>query len=349
MVWLLLAVLLAVAALVALAAAIVYRGGPAHARLFPYYATAGCRTLGYAGLLQHRLGIRGAIAPEETFRTLAQHCVVNFARIAQAYTALDALPTVQRGLRALGLRSALDAAIRRGRLNAPGLTHPLQRPYFFVPGIPARTFYAPEEVEAAACLERAFPVVRQELLDLLASQQPDAFREYSGEFGNIVPGWGTFNLFLLGERVEENCARCPRTAALVDTLPRVDRLHIMFSALNAGAHIGRHFGPMNGMLRVHLPLIVTEGCGLRVGDETRGWEEGRAILFDDSFEHEVWNYGGGVRVVLFLSVWHPCLAEDELRALERLRAVLSSEILLHGEWKLRQQRRAVTGRAVAAG
>jgi aspartyl/asparaginyl beta-hydroxylase (cupin superfamily) len=326
----------------------IVRGGTAHARLFPYYATLACKAGGAVGVAAHRLHLRTTIADEETFRTLARHRVENFARIGRAYRALDELPTVQRGLRALGLRSALDAAVRRGRLPASAFTHPLQKPYFFVPGVPARTFYEAGEVAAAERLERAFPDVRAELADLLGTDRR-GFREYTGEFGHLAPGWNTFNLFLLGERVEENCARCPRTAALVESLPGVDRLHVMFSALNAGAQIGRHFGPMNGLLRVHLPLVVPDGCGLRVGDEIRTWDEGRVLVFDDSFEHEVWNYGTGVRVVLFMSVWHPCFSSDELPVLEHLRAVLSSEILLHGEWKLRQQHTASTLRLTAAG
>jgi aspartyl/asparaginyl beta-hydroxylase (cupin superfamily) len=333
MLWLLLGLVVVIPAALLIATV---RGGRAHARLFPYYATLACKAIGAAGIAAHRLRAPMRVADEETFRTLRRHRVENFARIVRAYQALDGLPTVQHGLRVLKLRSALDAAVRRGRLPASEFTHPLQKPYFFVPGVPARTFYEPGTVEAAEPLERSFPIVRDELMALLGSERR-GFREYTGEFGHLAPGWNTFNLFLLGERVEENCKRCPRTSAMVEGLPRVDRLHVMFSALNAGAQIGRHFGPMNGLLRVHLPLIVPEGCGLRVGDDIRSWEEGRVLVFDDSFEHEVWNYSDGVRVVLFMSVWHPCFAPDELPALERLRAVLSSEILLHGEWKLRQQ------------
>jgi aspartyl/asparaginyl beta-hydroxylase (cupin superfamily) len=338
MLWILLALLAGLAA----AIAIVVRGGRAHAWLFPYYATAGCTLAAWGGLAAHRLQLGKRIADEDTLRTLGRHRVGNFARIVRAYRALDDLPTVQRGLRAVGLRSALDAAIRRGRLPASAFTHPLQRPYFYVPGVPARTFYDPATVAAAAQLERAFPIVREELLRLLQTDRPAGFHEYQGEFGNLIPGWNTYNLFLLGEQSSDNCARCPQTTAIVDALPRVDRLHIMFSALNPGAQIGRHFGPMNGLLRVHLPLIVPDGCGIRVGDEVRNWEEGRALVFDDSFEHEVWNYGRGVRVVLFMSVWHPCFAPEELPVLERLRAVISSEILLHGEWKMRQEQAAAS-------
>lgn len=60
----------------------------------------------------------------------------------------------------------------------------------------------------------------------------------------------------------------------------------------------------------------------------RPWETGKALLFDDSYEHEVWYDGpgagdvhagewGGVRVVLIVDLWHPQLVDAELR--ERVR------------------------------
>ena len=49
---------------------------------------------------------------------------------------------------------------------------------------------------------------------------------------------------------------------------------------------------------------------MRVGIESRPWAEGKATVFDDSFEHEVWHRGAGPRVVLIVDVWHPQLSED---------------------------------------
>jgi len=63
----------------------------------------------------------------------------------------------------------------------------------------------------------------------------------------------------------------------------------MFSALAPGTHIRKHNGPTNKKLRVHLPLVVPDGCRLRVGDTTVAVEAGVPLCFDDSFEHEAWN------------------------------------------------------------
>jgi len=86
---------------------------------------------------------------------------------------------------------------------------------------------------------------------------------------------------------------------------------------------------------VHLPLVVPgDGgadaagrprCRLRVGAETRAWREGRALVFDDSHQHEAWHdevEGGGseARVVLIVDVWHPDLSDEEVRFLSFVRA-----------------------------
>ena len=50
-----------------------------------------------------------------------------------------------------------------------------------------------------------------------------------------------------------------------------------------------------------------------MGNETRRWREGEALIFDDSFEHEVWNEGSEPRLVFIFDVWHPQLNTDEAR------------------------------------
>ena len=44
---------------------------------------------------------------------------------------------------------------------------------------------------------------------------------------------------------------------------------------------------------------------IRVGDEIREWRAGECLIFDDSFEHEVWHDGEGDRIVLICDMWHP--------------------------------------------
>ena len=141
------------------------------------------------------------------------------------------------------------------------------------------------------------------------------FFDDHGMLGN--PSWSAFYLWKGGAPVAENIARCPATAAALEAAPlcRIPGRtpSILFSLLRPGAHIAPHHGFTNARYICHLPLIVPQGCAMRVGSETRSWAEGRACAFDDSIEHEAWNrHPDRLRVVLIFDVWRP-----ELSGLER--------------------------------
>jgi len=107
---------------------------------------------------------------------------------------------------------------------------------------------------------------------------------------------------------------CPRTCALLDSVPRPYE-HAFFSALTPGSHIIKHHGPTNKKLRIHLPLAGVAGSCMRVADGMHEAEEGKALVFDDSFEHEAWHAGAETRFVLIFDVWHPDLSDEEVRFL----------------------------------
>lgn len=87
---------------------------------------------------------------------------------------------------------------------------------------------------------------------------------------------------------------------------------VFFAAATPGTHIIPHCGPHNLRIRGHLGIIVPPGCEMRVGHETHPWQEGKILVFDDSFEHEIWNRSQGTRIVLIFDVWHPELTEIEI-------------------------------------
>jgi aspartyl/asparaginyl beta-hydroxylase (cupin superfamily) len=81
-----------------------------------------------------------------------------------------------------------------------------------------------------------------------------------------------------------------------------------FSRLAPGTHIKPHRGYegyAGYVLRAHLGLDVPPNCVIRVLDQTRGWDEGKCIVFDDSSEHEAWNFGDRPRTVLLLDFLNP--------------------------------------------
>jgi ornithine lipid ester-linked acyl 2-hydroxylase len=118
--------------------------------------------------------------------------------------------------------------------------------------------------------------------------------------------WKTFFLYGYGFKAKLGVEMCPRTAALMEQIPGMKTA--MFSILSPRKHILDHRGPYKGVLRYHLGLIVprdAENCRIRVGEDIRHWEEGKSMIFDDTFNHEVWNETDETRVVLFVDVLRP--------------------------------------------
>jgi beta-hydroxylase len=161
----------------------------------------------------------------------------------------------------------------------------------------------------AAGLEAHWDTIRRELDAVL--ERRDAlpnFQDISTDQATITDDdrWKTYFLYGFGFRSDANCARCPETTRLVEAVPGMKTA--MFSILAAGKHVPDHCGPYKGVVRYHLALKVPEPrerCRIRVGDEIVTWEEGRSLIFDDTYEHEVWNDTDDERVVLFLDVVRP--------------------------------------------
>ena len=113
------------------------------------------------------------------------------------------------------------------------------------------------------------------------------------------PRWRLFGLYLKGNRVAENCARCPRTTEIVARIPRM--VNAGFSCLEAGYRLHPHAGYDNTIYRTHLGLRVPPGdCVLRVSGEARRWQFGKTLMFDDTFTHEAWNLTPENRIVLIV-------------------------------------------------
>ena len=126
--------------------------------------------------------------------------------------------------------------------------------------------------------------------------------------------WKQFNLYISGEKIEKNCEKTPYTCYLIDQIAPANtcrRGQVKFSLIAPGTHIVPHCGPTNCRLRAHLGLKVPTGLSIRVANEQREWTDGKVIVFDDSFEHEVWHNGTEFRLVLIVDFWHPDLTMQQ--------------------------------------
>jgi aspartyl/asparaginyl beta-hydroxylase (cupin superfamily) len=160
-------------------------------------------------------------------------------------------------------------------------------------------------------LDRHYPVIRQELLALLPDKDRipryhDLDRTQYRISGNQEgKDWKVFMLYAMGEKPEANRARCPQTSALLEKIPNL--FQAFFSILDPGKSVPAHNGPYRGYLRYHLALVVPEKNPptIRIKDQYHTWQEGKSVVFDDSWDHEVFNQSDSVRVVLIVDFLRP--------------------------------------------
>lgn len=170
-------------------------------------------------------------------------------------------------------------------------------------------FFDPKDFPWVAAVEADWRKVRAELDALLpyAADMPN-FQDISADQKELTQddGWKTFFFYAYGLKARGNCRRCPETTKLLKKMPGMKTA--FFSILAPGKHLPPHRGPWKGVLRLHLGLLIPEPaemCAIRVGSQTRHWQEGRVMIFDDTFEHEAWNRTDGVRVILFVDIVRP--------------------------------------------
>jgi aspartate beta-hydroxylase/beta-hydroxylase len=199
-------------------------------------------------------------------------------------------------------------------INLVGLLDGVNRFYDLHTGGQKRPVFFEIEKTCPELLElgRSFPAIRDELRALLAEKSEipryhdlDKMQSYISAKGDPEKSWKIFYLYAMGEKPAANRARCPQTSALLDGIPGL--FQAFFSILDGGKAIPAHRGPYRGYIRYHLGLVVPEvnPPSIRIKDQHYTWKEGESVLFDDSWEHEVYNECPGDRVVLIVDIRRP--------------------------------------------
>jgi aspartate beta-hydroxylase len=184
------------------------------------------------------------------------------------------------------------------------------------PDLPSCPWHDPADFPLVEYLESNYRAIHDEILAL----EPSRFHRESERIKR-AGDWDVAFLYERGRRHDEVCAACPVTTRGVEVYPTIRTIAglIYVSRMRAATHIDAHRGPTNLRVRCHLGLKVPEGdCAMRVGTETRRWQEGRCLVFDDYYDHEAWNNTEEDRIVLIIDLWHPGLSTTEVALLEGL-------------------------------
>jgi aspartate beta-hydroxylase len=271
----------------------------------------------------------GAPAPQKAATALAhaQEVVLADRKELEAFLELEAAAVSSQHAAADQRRfeACRDLYLRKRRVY-----HSRPKQILF-PYLPAIEFFRREDFPWLEVLEAATEDIAAEALAALESDRP-GFKPYVDvPAGTPVDEWASLNrslnwsvytLWHDGEQICDHVQKCPKTTAVLAQLPLCDIPRYApgayFSVLKPHTRLPPHTGTTNTRSIVHLPLVVPEGCGFRVGADVRTWKKGHAWIFDDSLEHEAWNDSDEIRIILIFDIWNPLLSgaeRDLVRAL----------------------------------
>ena len=156
-------------------------------------------------------------------------------------------------------------------------------------------------------LQDNWEMIRDEAIHLNDSAQIKASADLDdlGFNSFFRTGWKRVYLKWYGANLKSAEQLCPKTVALINTLPNVKGA--MFTMLPPGARLGKHRDPYAGSLRYHLGLVTpnNDDCYISVDGQKYSWRDGEAVMFDETFIHYAENKTDNNRIILFLDVKRP--------------------------------------------
>ena len=168
------------------------------------------------------------------------------------------------------------------------------------------SFLDPRDHPWLRILEDNWETIRDEVGALLERHE-ERLEPYFNRLMFFPPrSWKTMGFYFWTWRIHKNCRACPKTVAILESIPNMTAGSV--SVLEPHSNINPHQGDTNAIIRTHVGLVIPAplpACGLQVGRDVRGWEEGRAIPFIDATTHSSWNQSDRRRVVLIVDVMRP--------------------------------------------
>ena len=204
---------------------------------------------------------------------------------------------------------------QRFDMEEPRWVVPYQRPKKMLAGLRSNPVYPPDAFPWVVELEAAYPAILEEYKRLTE----DDLRPHPQDLAD-TGRWNVFYLYRGARLVRRNAYHCTKTLSVLAKIPGAGAAgEVYFSIMVPGTHLRPHCGPTNARIRCHLCLTEARDCWMRVAEHKVEWAAGRCIIFDDSFEHEVWHEGDTPRAVLLFDFWHPDLTDAEQWALTMVR------------------------------
>ncbi len=164
----------------------------------------------------------------------------------------------------------------------------LMAPYnvlmYMFSAVPNRPILEEKSFPEMNVLRDNWQTIREEAVDLFAQGQIKAADKYNdwGFNSFFRTGWKRFYLKWYDEPLPSALANCPKTVALLSSIPNIKGA--MFTNLPPGGRLVQHRDPFAGSIRYHLGLQVPKSpgeCRIFIDGDPHTWHDGEALLFDD--------------------------------------------------------------------
>src|SRR5208283_964811 len=184
---------------------------------------------------------------------------------------------------------------------------PVNAVFYLFSRVPPRTFLEERYFPELRPLIDNWQQIRAEGLRLLDDGFVRAAEGYNdlGFNSFFRTGWKRFYLKWYDDPLPSAERMCPQTVALLNAIPNVHGA--MFALLPPGGRLVRHRDPFAGSLRYHLGLDTpnSDDCFIEVDGVRRGWRDGQAMIFDETFIHYAENKTDKTRLILFCDIARP--------------------------------------------
>jgi len=201
--------------------------------------------------------------------------------------------------------------VRHGFLRQVTDHSTIMAPYnalmYLFSAVPNRPYVDVKQFPELAPLRDNWQLIRDEALSLFDEGHIRAAATYNdlGFNSFFKTGWKRFYVKWYDEPVPSARALCPKTVALVQSIPTVNAA--MFALLPPGSKLGAHRDPFAGSLRYHLGLVTpnNDTCRIVVDGQPYFWRDGEPVMFDETFIHTAENRSDITRIILFCDVERP--------------------------------------------
>jgi len=184
---------------------------------------------------------------------------------------------------------------------------PLNALLYAFSAVPNKPFLELDQFPELARLRQNWQTIRDEGLKLFDEGHIRTAATYNdlGFNSFFRAGWKRFYLKWYDNPLPSAQALCPKTVALVQSIPTIHGA--MFAVLPPGGRLVAHRDPYAGSLRYHLGLVTpnADTCKIFIDGEPYYWKDGEDVLFDETFIHYAENKSDVTRLILFCDVERP--------------------------------------------